>query len=132
MAAIILDLLVRVRPTSGRQVEQGPKRLDSAHVPHVLTRIGRLEYKLGRPMQPNRAVRPSLEYGHDRYLLTLRVLAKIVPLESVVRSRQQPDVFPSLVARERRDSLDRRLCDDSKVAAEPLEMGHRSLPHIDQ
>lgn len=43
MTTIILDLLVRVRPASWRQVEQGPKRLDSAHVPRVLTRNGRLE-----------------------------------------------------------------------------------------
>ena len=36
-------------------------------------------------MQPDRPVRPSLEYGHDRDLLTLRVLAMIIPLEGVVR-----------------------------------------------
>jgi len=86
MAAIILDLLVRIRPPSGRKVEQRPKRLDSAQVPHVLTRIGRLEYELGCPMQPDRPVRPSFEYGHDWDLLTLRVLAMIVSLERVVRS----------------------------------------------
>jgi len=79
MAAIILDLLVRVGPPCGRQVEQRPQRLDSAQVPHILTRISRLEYELGCPMQPDRPVRPSLEYGHDRDLLTLRVLAMIVP-----------------------------------------------------
>jgi hypothetical protein len=57
MAATILDLLVGVRSSPGRQVEQRPQRLDSAHVPHVLTRIGRLEKQLGRPVQPDRPVR---------------------------------------------------------------------------
>ena len=86
MAAVIFDLLSGVRSPPWRQVEQRPKRLDSAQVPHVLTRIGRLEYELGCPMQPDRPVRPSLKYGHDRDLLTLRVLAMIVPLEGVVPS----------------------------------------------
>jgi molybdate transport system substrate-binding protein len=53
---------------------------------HVLTRVGRLEYELRCPMQPDRPVRPSFEYGHDRDLLTLRVLATIVALEGIVRS----------------------------------------------
>ena len=86
MTTIILDLLVRVRPPSGSQVEQRPKRLDSPQVPYVLTCVARLEYELGCPMQPDRPIGPSLEYGHDRDLLTLRILAMIVPLEAVVRS----------------------------------------------
>ena len=36
MAATILDLLVGVRPSAGRQVEQRPERFDRAHVTHVL------------------------------------------------------------------------------------------------
>src|SRR5262249_12722402 len=107
MASNILELLVGVGPTPGRQVEQGPERLDSAHVPHVLTRIRRLEKQLGRPVQPDPTVRPSLEDGHDRCLLTIGALAMVVTLEGVVRCRQQSDVLPSLVARKSCNPLDR-------------------------
>src|SRR5262245_2052856 len=111
MAATILDLLVSVRPSSGRQIEQRPKWLDGAHMAHVLTRIRRLEKQLGRPVQPDCPIRPSLEHGHDGRLVTIRVLAMVVTLEGVVCGRQQSDVLPSLVARECRNSLDRCLCD---------------------
>jgi hypothetical protein len=74
-------------------------------------------------MQPDRPVRPSLEHCHDRDLLAVRVLAVIVALEGVVCSGQYPDLLPSLVARERRDLLDRRLCDDREVATEPSKWG---------
>src|SRR5262245_65120291 len=84
MAATILDLLVGVRPSSGRQIEQRPKRLDSAHMAHVLTRIRRLEKQLGRPVQPDCSIRPSLEHGHEGRLLTIRALATVVTLEGVV------------------------------------------------
>src|SRR5262249_8283470 len=107
MAPTILDLLVGVWPSAGRQVEQRPKRLDSAHMPHVLTRIRRLEKQLGSPVQTDCPIRPSLEHGHDGRLLTIRALAMVVTLEGVVRGRQQSDVLPSLVARKRPNSLDR-------------------------
>src|SRR5262245_27254728 len=122
MAATILDLLVGVRPSSGRQIEQRPTRLDSAHMSHVLTRVRRLEKQRGGPLQPDRPIRPSLEHGHDGLLLTIRALAMVVTLEGIVCGRQQSDVLPSFVARNRRNSLDRCFCDHGEVAAEPLEM----------
>src|SRR5262249_39104142 len=83
MVATILDLLVGVRPSSGRQIEQRPKWLDDAHMAHVLTRIRRLEKQLGRPVQPDCPIMPSLEHGHDGRLLTIRALAMVVMLEGV-------------------------------------------------
>lgn len=53
MATAILDLFLGARPSAGRQIEERPKRLDSAHMPHVLTLIHRLEKWVGCPVQPD-------------------------------------------------------------------------------
>ena len=77
-AAAIFDLLVRVRPSTGRQIEQGPKRLHSSQVTHILPRISRRMDQLACPVQPGDPVRIAPEHCHNRHGLTIKAIAAVV------------------------------------------------------
>jgi hypothetical protein len=83
-AAFVFDLLVRVRPPSGSEVQEGPHRLHRADMPWILPRLGRHEQQFGGPAQPDHPVRALVEHGEDRHLLPLLILAMIVAFEAVV------------------------------------------------
>ena len=80
----VFDLLVRVRPPSGSEVQEGPHRLDRADMPWILLRLGRHEQQFGGPAQPDDPVRAFMKHGKDRHLLPFLVFAMIVPFEVVI------------------------------------------------
>src|SRR3954468_21274474 len=87
--AVIFDLLVGVRPPSGREVQQRPHRLDRADMPWILPRLARREQQLGSPAQPDNPVDALVEYGEHGCLLAFRIFPVIVALEVVVGGRKQ-------------------------------------------
>src|SRR3546814_277555 len=81
---LVFDLLVRVRPPAGCEVQEGPHRLDRSHMLWILSRLRRQEQQLGGPAQPNHSIGAFVEHGEDRHLLALFILAMIVAFEAVV------------------------------------------------
>src|SRR5262245_14581683 len=82
--AFVFELLVRLRPSSGSQVQEGPHRLRRTDMPRILFRLGRHEQQFGGPAQPDHPIRAFVKHSEDRHLLPLLVLAMIVPLEAIV------------------------------------------------
>src|SRR5262245_16352445 len=80
----LFELLVRLRPSSGSQVQEGPHRLRRTDMPRILFRLGRHEQQFGGPAQPDNPIRAFVKHSEDRHLLPLLVLAMIVPLEAIV------------------------------------------------
>src|SRR5215831_189226 len=132
MTARIIDLLVGLRASAWGQIKQGPQRLDGSQVSRMLPWIAWRIDQLACPVQADRAISPPLEDGQNRNRLAIRTIASIVPPEAVVRGRQQSDVLPPFVVRERRDPLDGGLGDNRQVAAQPFKMGHRTPPHVNE
>src|SRR5262249_60429438 len=85
----VFDLLVRLRPASGSKVQEGPHRLHRTDMPWILLRLGWHEQHFGGPAQPNDPVRAHVEHGEDRHLLSLVILAMIVPFEAIAGGRKQ-------------------------------------------
>src|SRR5687768_543829 len=81
---LVFDLLVRVRPPAGSEVQEGPHRLDRPYMSWILSRLRRQEQQLGGPAQPNHPIGAFVEYGEDWQLLALFILAMIVAFEAVV------------------------------------------------
>src|SRR5262245_41838598 len=113
--AQILNLLVGVGASTRGQIKQGPQRLDSSQVSRMLSRIAWRVDQFTCPVQADRAIRPPLENGHDRNGLAIRAIASIVSPEAAVRGRQQSDILPRSVARERRDPFDGGAGDHRKI-----------------
>src|SRR5262245_38587910 len=82
--SVVFELLVRLRPSSGSQVQEGPHRLRRTDMPRILFRLGRHEQQFGGPAQPDNPIRAFVKHSEDRHLLPLLVLAMIVPLEAIV------------------------------------------------
>src|SRR5262249_55660365 len=109
LTALVFDLLVGVWTPFAGEVQQRPHGLDRAEVPWVLPRIARREQQFGRPAEPDHTVVALVEDGEDRHLLPLLILAVIVALEAVVRSREQLQIAPASIPREGGNAFDRSL-----------------------
>src|SRR5262245_1562059 len=81
---LVFDLLVRIRPPTGSEIQEGPHRLDCSYMSWILSRLRRQEQQLGGPAQPNHPIAAFVEYGEDWHLLALFILAMIVAFETVV------------------------------------------------
>src|SRR5262245_44671260 len=128
----ILDLLLSGGTPTWGQIKQGPERLNGSEVSRILPRIAWLTDQLARPMQADRAIRPPFEDGHHWNRLAIGTIAAVVAAEAVVRGRQQSDVLPPPVARERSDLVDWGSCDNRQIAPKSFKMGHRAVPSVDK
>ncbi|MGW4531841.1 hypothetical protein ACWEOI_12925 [Nocardia sp. NPDC004340] len=55
--------------------------------------------------------------------MAVSTVAPVVTAKTAVRRRQQSDVSPPPILRERRYPLDRGLCDNHQIATHTVEMG---------
>jgi hypothetical protein len=65
-----------------------------------LAGIGQLVNQLAGPVQPEDAIGPVSEHGHNRHRLAVGTVTAVVAAECVVRRRDQPRMLPAFVARE--------------------------------
>src|SRR5262245_65365193 len=132
VTARILHLLVALRTSARREIEQGPEWFDRPEVARILTGLGRLVNQFAGPMQSDDTLGPASEHRHDRHRLAIRTVAAVVMAECVVRRRDQPRMLPALVARKGGDPYDGGSCHDNEIAAQALEMRQSPLPHVDE
>src|SRR4051812_33069157 len=97
VTAIVLQLLVEVRTSAGRQVEHVPEGLDRSRCAVILPWIAIRPQHVRCPEQANGTIVVAFEDERYGLLLSLGVLRVIVPLEAVSGRGEKAQILPAAI-----------------------------------